>query len=311
MIERKALRLVGVLGVWGVLAGVLFAQNRQGGYPPQMPGAEVKVYKTIDGVALNMYIFKPDDWKPADRRAAVVFFFGGGWRGGSPSQFVNHCKYLASRGMVAMAADYRVSSRHDAKVVQCVADAKSAVRWVRSQAAQLGVDPNRIAASGGSAGGHLAGATAVIEGLDEPNEDLSVSSRPNAAVLFNPALVLAPVDGQPPFDPELYEQLKQRVGADPKSVSPYHHVKSGAPPTLIFHGTADKTVPFRTAELFAEAMQKAGNQCKLMAFEGQGHGFFNYGRGDGSAYVKTLRAMDEFFVELGFLEGKPTIGHQQ
>ncbi len=277
-------------------------------YPPDLPGAKVEVYKTIGDVKLNMYVFLPEDRKPDDRRPAVVFFFGGGWRGGSPTQFQHHCEYLASRGMVAMAADYRVLSRHGTKAVKCVADAKSAVRWIRANAERLGVDPERVAAGGGSAGGHIAACTGTVPGLDEPGEETSISSVPNALVLFNPALVLAPVEGLSPIRPVAVSDLEERMGADPVAISPYHHVKKGNPPTIIFHGTADTTVPFKTAELFDKAMDEAGNRCKLVAAEGQKHGFFNYGRGDGSAYVETVRAMDEFFIELGYLHGKPTIG---
>jgi acetyl esterase/lipase len=290
------------------------AEQRKGrarAYPPVLPGAKVEVYKTAGDVKLNMNIYFPDDHQPGDKRAAVVFFFGGGWRGGSPTQFQRHCQYLASRGMVAMAADYRVSSRHKTKAVKCVADAKSAVRWIRANAERLGVDPDRVAAGGGSAGGHLAACTGTVPDLEEPGEDTTISSVPNALALFNPALVLAPVDGESPLRPDRVPNLKERLGTDPEKISPYHHVRKGNPPAIIFHGTADTTVPFKTAELFAEAMTKAGNRCKLVAFDGEGHGFFNYGRGDGTAYVDTVRAMDQFFIELGFLEGKPTIDSGQ
>jgi acetyl esterase/lipase len=290
------------------------AEQRKGrarAYPPVLPGAKVEVYKTVGDVKLNMNIYFPDDHQPGDKRAAVVFFFGGGWRGGSPSQFQRHCQYLASRGMVAMAADYRVSSRHKTKAVKCVADAKSAVRWIRANAERLGVDPDRVAAGGGSAGGHIAACTGTVPDLEEPGEDTSISSVPNALALFNPACVLAPVDGVSPLRPDRVPNLKERLGTDPENISPYHHVKRGNPPAIIFHGTADTTVPFKTAELFAEAMTKAGNRCKLVAFEGEGHGFFNYGRGDGTAYVDTVRAMDQFFIELGFLKGRPTIDGEQ
>ncbi len=283
-------------------------KRRARGYPPEMPGAQVEVYKTVGDVKLNIYLYSPEGHKASDKRAAIVFFFGGGWRSGSPAQFRPHCQYLASRGMVAMAADYRVLSRHGTKAAQCVADAKSAVRWIRANAGRLGVDPDRIAAGGGSAGGHIAACTGTIEGFDEPGEDASISSVPNALVLFNPAVMLAPVEGVRPLNPGRVGNLADRMGAEPVAISPYHHVEKGAPPAIIFHGTGDTTVPFKTAEAFTEAMTKAGNRCKLVAFEGQPHGFFNFGRGDGTAYVETVRAMDEFLAGLGFLEGKPTIG---
>ena len=296
----------------GTVLGAAEQRARRGRtYPPVLPGAKVEVYKTIGDVKLNMYIYLPDDHRPGDQRAAAVFFFGGGWRGGSPGQFQHHCEYLASRGMVAMTADYRVLSRHKTKAVKCVADAKSAVRWIRANAERLGVDPNRVAAGGGSAGGHLAACTGTVPDLEEPGEDTSISSVPNALALFNPALVLAPVDGVRPLRPDRVPSLEERMGTEPENISPYHHVKKGNPPAIIFHGKADTTVPFKTAEMFAQAMTKAGNRCQLAAFEGEGHGFFNHGRGDGTAYVETVRAMDEFFMKLGFLEGEPTISKDQ
>src|SRR6185436_11894787 len=140
-------------------------------YPPEFSGAQTVTYKTVGETKLALYVFNPEGHKASDTRPAIVFFFGGGWTSGSPAQFEQQCRYLASRGMVAMTADYRVASRHQVKAAQCVADAKSAIRYVRAHAKELGVDPKRIAAGGGSAGGHIAGCTGTLPGLDEPGED--------------------------------------------------------------------------------------------------------------------------------------------
>ncbi len=277
--------------------------KRQANYPPAFPEARAEVYKTVGDVKLSLWIFEPKDHKPEDKRPAVVFFFGGGWTGGTPTQFHEQCKHLASRGMVAVTADYRVASRQQVKAVSCVADAKSAVRYLRANAARLGIDPTRIAAGGGSAGGHIAACTGVVKGLDESSEDGQVSSVPNAMILFNPALVLAAVPGK--FEPNAkLEGLRERVGADPQTISPYHHVAKNQPPTLVLHGQADTTVPYATAELFASAMKEAGNRCELVGYEGQPHGFFNFGRGDNAHYQKTLQAADDFLVSLGWLKAK-------
>jgi acetyl esterase/lipase len=304
----------GLIFAWLVListASLTFAQERKKqpnrAYPPQMQAQRVETYKTVGDGKLNLWIYTPEGHKPTDQRAAIVFFFGGGWQNGSPKQFEPHCQYLASRGMVAMTADYRVGSRHGVKAKDCVADAKSAVRWIRAHAAELGVDPQRIAAGGGSAGGHLAACTGVVPGFDDSSEDAKVSSVPNALVLFNPAVVLAVVEGQRSINSERIASLQDRLGVDPVQISPYHHVKAGAPPTIIFHGKDDATVPYRTVEAFAQEMEGAGNRCKLVGYEGQGHGFFNYGRGDGAMYKATVKAMDEFLAELGYVKGKPTI----
>ncbi len=271
-------------------------------YPPKMEGAEVQTYKTAGDTKLNLYIFNPPGHKATDKRPAIVFFFGGGWTNGSPTQFEQHCKHLASRGMVAITADYRVASRNQVKAVSCVQDAKSAIRFVRKEAAKLGVDPNRIVAGGGSAGGHLAACCGTIKGFDETTEDTAISSVPNAMALFNPAVVLAEVPGLTSVNQVKVDSLKDRMGVEPKELSPYHNIKAGAPPTIIFHGKADTTVPYATVELFTKAMTDAGNKCTLLGYEGQAHGFFNYGRGGGEYYPKTLASLDEFLTGLGYLE---------
>ncbi len=263
-------------------------------YPPQMAGARVEVYKTVGDTKLNLYIFSP----PAPKQApAIVFFFGGGWKSGSPQQFETQCRYLAERGMVAITADYRVESRHGVKPTQCVADARSAIRWVRSHADRLGVDSKRIAAGGGSAGGHLAASTAFLVDFDEPREDKAVSAVPDALVLFNPALVLAPIEG---FDAAGFgtKVPEERLGTKPENLSPAHHITRNGPPTIIFHGREDTTVPFASAEAFAARMKTLGNRCELRGFDGQKHGFFN-----GSGFrEQTLAEADKFFISLGWLK---------
>lgn len=259
-----------------------------------MKGARVETYKTVGNTKLNLYIFAP---AAASNAPAIVFFFGGGWSSGSPQQFEEQCRYLAGRGMVAITADYRVRTRQNVKPFQCVADARSAIRWVRSNADKLGVDPSRIAAGGGSAGGHLAAATAFITEFDDPTEDKNISATPNALVLFNPALVLAPLDGYK-FEVSGDRVSEERFGTKPEKISPAHHVKQGAPPTIIFHGKADTTVPYATAEAFAAEMKKSGNRCELVGYDNQPHGFFNRE----PFCTQTQKAADKFLVSLGWLK---------
>ncbi len=268
--------------------------------------SRVETYKSVGDVKLNLFIEQPDKWKAEDKRPAIVFFFGGGWKSGSVKQFEEHCRYLASRGMVAMAADYRVASRHQVKAAQCVADAKSAIRWVRAHAAKLGIDPQRIAAGGGSAGGHLAAAVATLPGLDDIGDDKNVSCVPNALVLFNPVLVLAPMEGAD-LEGFLENVTAERFGCEPPRISPAHHIKPGAPPTIIFHGQADCTVPFSNIALFRDLMVKVGNPCELIGYEGQPHGFFNFGRNENRFAIETLTATDRFLVSLGWLRGEPAV----
>ena len=265
---------------------------------PDIDGAIPLVYKTIGDVKLHLHTFRPADWKPTDRRPAIVFFFGGGWVGGKPLQFAPQCKYLATRGRVAMPAEYRVKSRHGTSPFACVADGKSAVRWIREHADELGVDPNRIAAGGGSAGGHVAASTGVLQGLEESGEPTSVSSVPDALVLFNPAVDTTPSGST---------RAAARIGPRNRELSVTHHVRADLPPTIIFHGTADKAVNIETVRRFRTLMQGVDNRCELVEYEGKPHGFFNLQRNE-EMYRATLTEADRFLGSLGYVEGPPTVG---
>ena len=302
-------------GAWLPIALLLFVaaagpSAAQRPYPPEMEGTTSEVYRTVGDVDLKIYLCNPEGHSAEDTRPAIVFFFGGGWRSGSPQQFLPHCQYLAGRGMVAAIADYRVATRHGVTADECGKDAKSAVRWLRENADRLGIDPDRIGAGGGSAGGHLAAATATLPGHD-PDPD-GVSPVPNALVLFNPATVLAPVEGAPePADEarERLEALAERLGAPAESMSPYHHLRAGLPPTIILHGTADQTVPHETAHDFCLGLRENKARCDFVSFRGQGHGFFNHGRGEGDEknkmYEATVSQMDGFLYSLEWLDPKP------
>lgn len=286
----KACYLWMTMALTVIITPKTIAQNKK----PQ-PTRKV-VYRTVGDVKLHLHVFEPKGLKKTDKRPAIVFFFGGGWNGGTPSQFYPHCDYLASRGMVAMSAEYRVKSRNNTTPFDCVTDGKAAVRWIRKHAQTLGIDPKKVAAGGGSAGGHVAAATATVPGLDAPEGDKSISAKPDALVLFNPVYDNGP-DGYG------YSRVKDRY----KEISPIHNIHKGMPPAIVFLGTKDKLIPVSTGEKFQALMKKVGSRSELMLFEGAAHGFFNFGRGDGSAYRKTVRAMDEFLTSLGYLEGKPTI----
>lgn len=274
------------------------SRKKASSYPPAIEGARSETYRKVGDTELKVWIFDSSG-KKTQPLPAIVFFFGGGWTSGSPAQFEPQSRHFAARGMIAIVADYRVKSRHHAKPADCVSDAKACVRWVRANAARLGIDPDRIAVGGGSAGGHLAAAVATLPGLDTAQDDKSVSCRPNALVLFNPGTVMAPFPGVElkGFGAGLD---KARFGCEPTEISPLHHVRKGAPPTIIFHGKADTTVPYATAVKFAEVMKTAGNRCDLVGYEGQPHGFFNKAK-----YTETLAAADAFLVSLGYLPAKP------
>lgn len=257
------------------------------------PAGEGAVFKKVDGRELRLWIVKPADWKAADQRPAVVFFYGGGWVGGAPGQFNVQSLYLATRGIVCVQAQYRLLDKKGTEPpVVCCRDAKSAMRWVRSHAKQLGIDPNRIASAGGSAGGHLAAFVGMVEGTDEPADDKTVSPKANAMLLFNPV-----------FDNGPGGWGEARVGKRFKEFSPVHNISSGAPPAIVFLGTQDKLIPVKTVKDFKANMQKAGSRCEAFFYEDQPHGFFNRDPWQ----TRTLIEADKFLASLGWLTGPPTL----
>lgn len=235
------------------------------------------VYREIDGVSLRLHIFLPEGHRRGDRRPAVIFFFGGGWAGGTPRQFFPQARELAGLGLVGISAEYRVRSRHGVMPDACVSDAKVAIRRVRELHDELGVDPERIVAAGGSAGGHLAACAGVVPGFEPEGGATAFDSVPNAMILFNPVVDTTETGfGGDRFRPEHREAL-----------SPCHHVRPGLPPTIVFHGESDAVVPFENAQRFVRLMREAGNDCELVGFPGRGHGFFN-----SPAFRKGARAED-------------------
>jgi acetyl esterase len=257
------------------------------------PEVTAEVYKHASGDDLWIYRFDPPGHDPArDRRPAVVFFFGGGWNGGTVKQFQQHARYLAGRGMVAFLADYRVKSRQGTQPDACVADGKSAVRWIRSHAEALGIDPQRIAAGGGSAGGHVAAAAGICDGLDDPNDPhADISSKPDALLLFNPVYDNGP-DGYG------HDRVKPWFPA----ISPAHNLSADDPPTIVFLGTRDPLIPVKTAERFAATMKAAGVRSELCLYPDQPHGFFNESKSPES-FLDTVERTDACLVSLGWLTG--------
>ena len=251
------------------------------------------VYKQTPQGDLTLEVYHPKNWKTSDARKCIVFFFGGGWNSRNIEQFVPHATYLAKRGMVSIIADYRVSS--DAPLItpkDCVNDAKSAMRYIRSHAHQLGINPDYIAASGGSAGGHLAAATAALSGLNDPKDDLRISCVPNALVLFNPVINNGP-NGYG------YDRVKDYY----QEISPAHNIHQNMPPTLLMVGTKDHLVSQKTVLDFQKQMIQKGNQCDLYYYAFQPHGFFNKNKiKDPQYYHRTVAAMVSFLEGLGYLD---------
>lgn len=255
---------------------------------------EFLTYKKVGNSELKLHVFYPEGHTKNDKKPAIVFFFGGSWNWGKPLQFYEHSRYLASRGMVAISAEYRIKSSHKSTPFESVEDAKSAIRWIRQNANTLGIDPNKVAAGGGSAGGHLAAATGTTTLYNAKNEDLSISSWPNALVLFNPV-----------FDNGPNGFGHDRVKHQWREISPMHNIKHNTPPSIVFFGTKDKHVPIETAKTYKKLMDEKQRRCDLFIYQDQPHGFFNFR--NKHYFSETVYEMDKFLVSLGFLSGKADI----
>ena len=250
----------------------------------------VEIYKEIDGRELELFIFYPDGKKPATPAPAIIFFHGGGFSKGTPSAFYYAADYFASRGMVAISARYRLRSKKSDKL-DCLKDAKSAMRYVFKNAAALGVNPNKVVAAGGSAGGSLAGATATSKIINEETDDLSISTVPAAIVLFNPIGIGTNKQGM--WTDEIKDDF-----------SPGRKIEPGIPPTLVMIGDQDKFIDPETVKSFQTKLQDVGTRCDLALYPGAKHSFFDNSE---EWVIETLGRADTFLSSLGILQGKPSV----
>lgn len=239
-----------------------------------------RVYKSASGVDLSLHIYEPPARSAS--RPAILFFFGGGWVGGSPKQFEPHALHFAQRGMVAITADYRVQSRNRTTPFDAIDDARDALAWVHAHAAELGIDRARIVVSGGSAGGHLAASAVMLP---------PVRNKAAALVLFNPVV-----------DTTTAGYGAEKVSGREREASPVHNIAPGVPPAIVFHGTADTTVPFANAQAFCDGLRKVSTRCDLFPYEGEKHGFFNHRGGENPWYDDTIAKTESFLRSLRILD---------
>jgi acetyl esterase len=286
----KTARVALVLGLF--LAGGVSAQD-------DGIVREERVYKSVGGTDLRVDLFYSPQTRQRARNPAIAFFHGGGWAHGDRSEFHEACMRYARKGFVTFSFQYRLSINPDETVphpditlVECVKDARSAVRWVRQNAAALRVDPERVVVSGQSAGGQLALGTALFDGVNESTDDLAVSPRPDALVLYS-----SNVNTLEAWADRLMGDRRREIW----SISPHHNLRPGLPPTIEFHGEEDCMVPFWVVRHFVEKARGLGNEVELVSFEGRRH---YLGDGDpayGRYYdEEVLERTDRFLEEHGF-----------
>jgi acetyl esterase/lipase len=237
----------------------------------------IRTYKTVNGFVLDAHIFIPKQIEKGARLPAMVYFHGGSWYEGKPEWNFGY-----SEKFVNVCIEYRTKHRHGSTEYEEVSDAKSAIRWLRIHADELHIDPDKIIGTGTSAGAHLALCTALAGTLDEPDENLNISSKPNALVLNCAG-----------YDATIYFPDSEREKA--LIISPLHLVQDHLPPMLMFHGTKDVDTPYGDAQKFLELMKAHGNHVRLESIEGSGHFLW-----ENENYWKVFdTAKNEFFKEIG------------
>jgi len=230
------------------------------------------VYKTVDTTHLRLDVFSPEtaNAKPCP---AIILFHGGAWATGKRWQLGWQCRYFARQGIVAVTADYRLLGK-DTGII----DAKSAIRWVKGHAVELGIDTGKLILGGGSAGGHLATMALLSKGHhDDPGDDLSISFSARALVLFNPAYSLD----------------------DAPSIEPFASADANFPPAIFFFGSLDKRWQ-QPGDSLCVQVKKAGVYCESWIADGQTHGFFRKAPWDLATCVRA----QAFLARLGLM--KPT-----
>ena len=240
------------------------------------------VYGERHGHALTIDVLTPT--RPSG--IGVVFMVSGGWKSGTNSFRPWLVAPLLRQGFTVFAV-YHLS-QPEATVMEIVADVSRAVRFIRAHAADYGIDPDRLGATGGSAGGHLSLMLATRGGLGPPDATDPVdraSSAVQAVAIFFPVTDLTdlsgstedPGDGGPPknfrraFDQEPVDLTSWQVVA--RELSPLHHVTAALPPTLIYHGDCDTLVTLSQSERFRQRADDLGARVNLVTVRCGGHGW--------------------------------------
>ena len=282
----------------------------------ETPPMQEMVYKTTKDTLLKIYYSKPSEAKPGKKYPAIIWIHGGGWTSGTANTFFPHAKYFALRNAVGFSIEYRLVKYGGTGIVECLEDCKSAIRFIRLHAKELNIDLDKIIVLGDSAGGHLAAALGTIDGFDDSTDNLNISAKPNAMVLYNPCVDMTVY----PLVKNIFSNTIQNTKTlDSASItpeqwqlartySPISFVKKGQPHCLILHGLDDKVIPCEQSVRFTDAMNKAGNDCKIILLPKTRHAFVvpKYTATEAQV-VAAITEADKYLTSLGYLKGEPTL----
>ncbi|MBT8043952.1 MAG: alpha/beta hydrolase fold domain-containing protein [Verrucomicrobiae bacterium] len=251
--------------------------------------AQSYIYQSEDGFELVAHCFFPENNDTSELKPAIVFFHGGLWDVSMSTQFAPHCMHFASRGMVAVAVEYRVSAKHQSSPEDAVEDAQMAMLWLKHNHAALGVDPNRIIAAGAASGAHMALSLAMLPDVIEID---GYSPRPLGVIALS--AIVDTTKKSKEF--ERFRDAKLAVKHSPSKLA-----RRGLCPMLLVHGKSDTIVPYEPAARFAKLMKRKKNKCEFIDFEAANHSFFNFNV-SARHFEITLNSMDAFLAGLDCIE---------
>lgn len=241
------------------------------------------VYGHKMGMALTMDIFTP----AKSNHIAVVFIVSGGWVSSQSNINPGLAKIFTDRGMTVFEVCH--GSQPKFQIPEIATDVLRSIRFVRTNASKYDIDPNKIGVSGASAGGHLSlmlGAYGSEGKADATDPIDRASSAVQAIACFFPPTDFLNwgAEGKSALDVPMLQVFypafgitkttpKEEVTNLAKVLSPIYRVTPSYPPTLIFHGDADRLVPIQQSEIFMKKLQEAGVPHKFEIRKGKGHGY--------------------------------------
>ncbi|MFI3259698.1 MAG: alpha/beta hydrolase [Rikenellaceae bacterium] len=299
---KRALTLLSII----VLCAISFAPNANAAKKSEVPfeiTSSKEVFKSVEDLDLNLHIIAPEGYTEGKSKNAFVFYFGGGWNSGTPTQFKERAEYFATHGFVCFLVEYRTKKNGTTPDVSLM-DAKSAIRYIKANAKKFNINPKKIVTSGGSAGGHLAAAVAMCPEINDPTDDLSIPTDVCANVLYNPVVCNGP--GKSGADKGYgYDRVAEYY----KEFSPYYNVRKGVAPSIFLVGDKDHLIDVEVAYAYQKMFEECGSRCDVIIYEGASHGFFNIisKTNDMTMFVKATIDSHNFLKSLGLLKSDENV----
>ncbi len=280
-----------------ILLILIWSSNIIAQINPKLNESVEFVYSVTQSDSLKAYLFYPSNNQSDNGNPSIVIFHGGGWTIGEPSWAFGLAETFAQKGMVAIAAQFRLSNQKSITPIDAMEDARNVIIWMRKNAKELNIDSDRIVAYGWSSGAHLAASSAVFPSIDPQD---SISSTPNALILYSPALSLG--------NDQWFRELLLEQG-NPLNYSPAEHLKANMPPSIIVVGKDDTVTPLQESELFHHNMLEYGNESYLFVYDGVGHLFTpsdqpddGWPNPDKAVVTKAKNEIDLFLKKIGYID---------